>query len=109
MRAGTADRRDNEITLLETLHLRADFHHFAQRYMPDHKVNKAFRRRAVNEMADFLIRPANPDLERTDLDLSVLRELWGSMGNNLHLFFGGQYTYSAHSFLLFIGNPEPFV
>src|SRR6266567_4830863 len=63
MMAGSAHRRNNQVSWLQRLYLGANLDNFSQRFMPQHQVVRSGWRCAKFECTDFLVCAANSYLQ----------------------------------------------
>lgn len=103
VRIGTRapDRRHHEIADGDAFHLRAGVRDFAERFVTEHEVIGARRRRAIDKRADLAVRAADADIKRLDANLGGLRDFGSRVFEERDLFLWGT-TPTARIIFFFI-------
>src|SRR4051812_14390325 len=96
MGARPANRRDYKVAFLKSAHIGPHFHYFAERFVPNHQIIKTFGRRAIDEMANLLVRSTNPHFKRFNPHLALRGNPWSNMFHQADLPLERKNTHSSH-------------
>ena len=96
---------DHQIARAQIRDGRPGFHHFAQRFVPEHETIRSGRRRAIRKGADVLVGAANAYFQHAQLHLGGRGDARFDDVDDIDGALGGIDSYGLHGYPTMVAVP----